>query len=246
MTGCPIASPWGWAMGCILRAQILSYVSPHSFITILYRDHFVYGLSQWETTLQCDVISHWLCPHHVWSLFFTLHELYKTMSLKIMVICLRWSHFLSLAQSKLRLCSANHRSGYWSNLPCDWPSTAWAYSEQETENGPRWHTIACTSAHQDPMRQATSLAWKLSKYIHILKVLVFISGQFLHNTHNRQHINYLWRQNIGCLLWVFKRKMQGLTYQKKIICQTSRLVHFLNLLIKNITENFAQIHLSNC
>ena len=37
---------------------------------------------------------------------------------------------------KLRLCSANHRSGYWSNLPCDWPSTAWAYSEQETENGP--------------------------------------------------------------------------------------------------------------
>ena len=36
--------------------------------------------------------------------------------------------FLSLAQSKLRLCSANHRPGYWSNLPCDWPSTAWAYS----------------------------------------------------------------------------------------------------------------------
>ena len=37
--------------------------------------------------------------------------------------------FLSLAQSKLRLYSANHRPGYWSNLPCDWPSTAWAYSE---------------------------------------------------------------------------------------------------------------------
>ena len=43
----------------------------------------------------------------------------------------------SLAWSKLRLCSANHRPGYWSNLPCDWPSTAWAYSEQETENRPR-------------------------------------------------------------------------------------------------------------
>ena len=26
---------------------------------------------------------------------------------------------------------------YWSNLPCNWPSTAWAYSEQETENRPR-------------------------------------------------------------------------------------------------------------
>ena len=38
--------------------------------------------------------------------------------------------------SKLRLCLANHRPGYWSNLPCDWPSTAWAYSEQQTENRP--------------------------------------------------------------------------------------------------------------
>ena len=42
--------------------------------------------------------------------------------------------FLPLAQIKLRLCSANHRPGYWSNLPCDWPSTAWVYSWQETEN----------------------------------------------------------------------------------------------------------------
>ena len=40
-----------------------------------------------------------------------------------------WARFLSLARSKLRLCPANHRPGYWSNLPCDWPSTAWAYSE---------------------------------------------------------------------------------------------------------------------
>ena len=49
----------------------------------------------------------------------------------------RRARFLSLAQSKLRLCSANRSPGYWSNLPCDWPRTAWAYSEQETENGPR-------------------------------------------------------------------------------------------------------------
>ena len=44
--------------------------------------------------------------------------------------------FLSLARSKLRLCSANHRAGYWINLPCDWSSTSWAYSDQETENHP--------------------------------------------------------------------------------------------------------------
>ena len=30
---------------------------------------------------------------------------------------------------QLRLCSANHRPGYWSNMPCDWLSTAWAYSK---------------------------------------------------------------------------------------------------------------------
>ena len=47
------------------------------------------------------------------------------------------ARFLSLARSKLSLCSANHRPGYWSNLSCDWPSRAWAYSEQETESGPR-------------------------------------------------------------------------------------------------------------
>ena len=43
---------------------------------------------------------------------------------------------LSLVRSKLRLCSVNHRPAYWSNLPCDWPSTTWAYSEPNTKNGP--------------------------------------------------------------------------------------------------------------
>ena len=48
-----------------------------------------------------------------------------------------WACFLSLVWSKLRLCSANHRPGYFSNLACDWLSIVWAYSELETENGPR-------------------------------------------------------------------------------------------------------------
>ena len=47
------------------------------------------------------------------------------------------AHFLSLAPSKLRLCSANHRAGYFSNLACDWLSIVWAHSKQETENRPR-------------------------------------------------------------------------------------------------------------
>ena len=39
-----------------------------------------------------------------------------------------WSRFLSLAWSKLRLCSANHRAD------CDWLSIVRVYPEQETEN----------------------------------------------------------------------------------------------------------------
>ena len=46
---------------------------------------------------------------------------------------------LSLGRGKLRQCSANQRPVYLSNLPCDWPSTAWAYSKQKTETGP-WLT----------------------------------------------------------------------------------------------------------
>ena len=29
----------------------------------IFRDHTVYGFSKWEATLQCNVISHWLCPY---------------------------------------------------------------------------------------------------------------------------------------------------------------------------------------
>ena len=64
--------------------------------------------------------------HHI------IMELHNSLwSSIIMGFCPLWH-----AMNELRLCSANHRPGYWSYLPCDWPSTAWAYSEQETENGP--------------------------------------------------------------------------------------------------------------
>ena len=58
------------------------------------------------------------------------------------------AHFLSLARSKLRLCSANHRTGYFSNLACDWLSIVWAYSEQETENRPRSTLVQKMACHQ--------------------------------------------------------------------------------------------------
>ena len=31
-------------------------------------DHSWHGLSQWETTLRCNVLSHWLSPYPEWSL----------------------------------------------------------------------------------------------------------------------------------------------------------------------------------
>ena len=72
---------------------------------------------------------------------------------------------LSLARSKLRLCSANHRPGYWSNLPCDWPITAWAYPEQETENG-TWtsHVVASLSPHANHNAPSTGLH-RVMKYV---------------------------------------------------------------------------------
>ena len=57
------------------------------------------------------------------------------------------ARFLSLAWSKLRLCSVNHRPGYWSNLSSDWPSTAWAYSEQDTGNGSWWPVLTQLIIH---------------------------------------------------------------------------------------------------
>ena len=35
-----------------------------------FRDHFVYTPSQWETALQCNVVSHWLGAYTKWSLSF--------------------------------------------------------------------------------------------------------------------------------------------------------------------------------
>ena len=81
---------------------------------------------------------YWLFVYDSWAVS-ALLSVTKIISylLTYLLHLLSRARFLSLAWSKLRLCSANHRPGYWSNLPCDWPSTAWAYSEQETENGPR-------------------------------------------------------------------------------------------------------------
>ena len=82
-----------------------------------------------------------------------------------------WARFLSVTRSKLGLCSANHRAGYFSNLACDWLSIVWAYSEQETENGPwssvsvitvYWAILSLVNAHQTELSRRISDTGSLS------------------------------------------------------------------------------------
>ena len=62
----------------ILSGIWLSEIPHKNILALLWkivfyiRDHFVYGTSQWETTLQCNVVSHWLGAFTKW---FLLHKL---------------------------------------------------------------------------------------------------------------------------------------------------------------------------
>ena len=59
------------------------------------------------------------------------------------------ARFLSPTRIKHRLCLANNRAGYFSNLACDWLSIVWTYSKiqiskiQESEYGP-WSRFRIT------------------------------------------------------------------------------------------------------
>ena len=99
------------------------------------------------------------------------------------------AHFLSLVGSKLRLCSANHRAGYWSNLPCDWPSTAWAYSEQETENRPR--SLDVPAAKAASLELANSRLRSLDQFLTCnQKVLVYPHFQSCTNSNSPSWTNF--------------------------------------------------------
>ena len=81
------------------------------------------------------------------------------------------ARFVSLARGKLRLCSANHRAGYFSNLACDWLSIVWAYSEQETENGPWRRPFNTLRPRQCGRRhfELHFLVWKMMVFLFKLR-----------------------------------------------------------------------------
>ena len=70
-------------MGCqlLLPAVHWSLAACHQPWPCYLRDHFVYAPSQWETTLQCNVVSHWLGAYTKWSL---------------LSMCSQWLHCFSL------------------------------------------------------------------------------------------------------------------------------------------------------
>ena len=76
-----------------------------------------------------------------------------------------WARFLSLARSKVSLCSANHRPGYWSNPPGYWLSTAWAYFKQERENRPRMFCSSSRNNRNPDREQFMSPKLKISDFI---------------------------------------------------------------------------------
>ena len=103
------------------------------FIFIKCWLNLVFGMMMIGNTVPDDMVN----------IFQYVHNRHQFLAFNSLWLSDTRARFLSLAWSELRLCSANHRPGYWSNLPCDWPSTAWAYSEQGIENGPRsWSTLA--------------------------------------------------------------------------------------------------------
>ena len=57
-------TPWRAYRVCHMGCFILNH-----------RDHSMYGLTQWETTLHCNAVSHWQSPYPEWSL--TYQQFYR-------------------------------------------------------------------------------------------------------------------------------------------------------------------------
>ena len=125
------------------------------------------------------------------------------MTVDAFAACSTRTHFLSLAWSKLRLCLANHRRGYWSNLPCDWPNTAWAYTEQETENRPRsssatiWHfQMRPSSSMNDSVHLSVCLSVRLSAYLSVRHIFLTMLPSLYHHEIFRSY--YQWQKWCLC------------------------------------------------
>ena len=93
-------------------------------------------------------------------------------------IRLIWARFHSLNRNKLKLCSVNHRAGYFSNVACDWLSIVWAYSKQGTANEPWWRclrsTVPCHNYHSD-FRPSVSRLQRLNSWTQYLDLMLWLA-----------------------------------------------------------------------
>ena len=145
---------------CIYRhsAKVWLHLTSYIYTYVFYLFYMLHiscfsqanDVISWDIYHNCSlekgVILSWprkICPRGSGKFAININLTLHLYRLQYSTDLLMWASFLSLAQSKLRLCSANHRAGYFSNLACDWPSIVWAYSEQETENRPR-HMKYCS------------------------------------------------------------------------------------------------------
>ena len=122
------------------------------------------------------------------------------------------AHFLSIAQSKLRLCSANYRPGYWSNPPCDWPNTAWANSEQETENRLRTAPLVKLSIKWSdtdrPLREVWMERWAAIRLGHLPETEVINKAEAYCQDYCQACINLSWYLQLSVFGYLQLKQMQ--------------------------------------
>ena len=136
------------------------------------------------------------------------------------------ARFLYLARSKFRLCSANHRLGYRSNLSCDWSSTAATYSEQETENRLRFRV---GSTNMFGLNYGVCIFEHASTPIHVRFVTYMAPGT---------HTNHFWFVVKGTLwikrAWIKTHNVSISIIHHSKICKT--LAFFNQALIWSIRK----------
>ena len=128
------------------------------------RDHFVYVSSQWETTLPCNVVSHWLDTYTKWSLVIMMSTWSSLVAPKVVVMTSRRTpsdikvrimatldfHLLSISKhiSRLSICLASGQYNQTSVNVCsqEMRQAAWLICE------------TCTAKQKQAFTQSRVLA----------------------------------------------------------------------------------------
>ena len=157
-----IARPWGWAMGCLLWVEVLIYVMPQS----LQSGIILCVPSQWEMTLHCNVISHWLGTHTQWSLLqWCIHQ---CITLDLHDDVIKWKHFLCnwpFVQGIHRSPDNSPHKGQWRgalmfSLICVWIND-WVNNREAGD-------LRCCRAHYDVIVMVITAPHCIIMWYHVI------------------------------------------------------------------------------